>query len=219
MTALVIVAAGSGQRLGAGIPKALVSVAGDSLLGHCLRTAAAVTRLSQTVVVAPADRATDVRTSIAGRYPTVTVVPGAATRDASVRAGLATVADTRVLIHDAARPFAPAEVFDRVLDALEQGAEAVVPALAVSDTIKQVHAGFVTKTLVREELMAVQTPQGFLVEELLQAHAARSGDVTDDAMLLEQAGVPVQVVAGSHHGFKITTGFDLRLAEAMHGRP
>lgn len=208
MIGLILVAAGSGQRLGAQVPKALVPVAGDTLIGHCLRTAAQIPELTQIVVVAPPG---------VGSLPGVTVVAGGATRDASVRAGLAALAPEigAVLIHDAARPFAPAAVYERVIAALQAGAAAVVPALPVADTIKRVAAGVVVESLDRSELVAVQTPQGFAVPQLRAAHEAQTAAVTDDAMLMEQAGVPVHVVEGSDHAFKITTPFDLAVARAM----
>jgi 2-C-methyl-D-erythritol 4-phosphate cytidylyltransferase len=213
---LVLVAAGSGRRLGAQVPKALVEVAGDTLIGHCLRAVSEVGEISDRVVVAPApDVATvaaDVGTRLGAR-----VVAGGTTRDASVRAGLAALdpAVTHVLIHDAARPFTPTQVYRRVLAELAAGAVAVVPALPVTDTVKRVRDGVVVKTLDRDELVGVQTPQGFRLAELRAAHARQRGEVTDDAMLMEQAGIAVRVVTGSDHAFKITTPFDLAVARAM----
>lgn len=215
MTGLVLVAAGSGQRLAAGIPKALVEVGGQTLIGHCLTTAGQVDRIEDIVVVVPPAEVPWLTAEVAGRG--ATVVAGGDTRDASVRAGLAALpAHTRfVLVHDAARPFVPAEVFDRVLDALSAGAEAVVPAVPVADTIKRVEEGVVRETLPRGQLVAVQTPQGFRFSTLLGAHGAGSDDVTDDAARVEQAGVTVHVVMGSSHSFKITTQFDLLVARAL----
>lgn len=216
MNGLVLVAGGSGHRLGAGVPKALVEVAADNLIGHCLRRIEQVHGLHHTVVVAPAEQVAAVTESVSSRFE-VTVVAGGPTRDVSVRAGLAALppATRNVLIHDAARPFTPPEVFEAVLAALVAGAQAVIPALPVVDTIKLVRAGVVQRTVPRDDLVAVQTPQGFHVAALLAAHAAQTADVTDDAMLMEQAGVAVQVVRGSELAFKITTPFDLRVAQAM----
>ncbi len=213
MTALILVAAGSGTRLAAGVPKALVEVGGRSLVEHCLDTADTVARITETVVVVPAAEVAAVAAGLAGR--SVEVVAGGATRDESVRAGLAVVGDEdHVLIHDAARPFVPAEVFERVIDALA-GSEAVVPAVPVADTIKRVRDGVVVETPPRDELVAVQTPQGFRVATLRAAQAADDPHVTDDAMRVERSGIPVRVVDGSLHGFKITTPFDLAVAVAM----
>jgi 2-C-methyl-D-erythritol 4-phosphate cytidylyltransferase len=213
VTALIIVAAGSGSRLAAGVPKALVQVGGRSLLQHCLDTAATVARITETVVVVPADQLAEVAASLDAR--SVGVVAGGATRDESVRAGLARVADSeQVLVHDAARPFVPAEVFERVIDALLDAA-AVIPAVPVVDTIKRVQDGVVVDTPRRDELVAVQTPQGFRAATLRAAHMAEDPDVTDDATRVERTGIPVRVVAGSVRGFKITTPVDLAVATAM----
>ncbi len=212
MTALILVAAGSGSRLAAGVPKALVEVGWRSLLQHCLDTAGAVGRIRQIVVVVPDAQVQQVSAGLAGQP--VEVVAGGATRDASVRAGLTQVVDDEVLVHDAARPFVPAEVYERVIDALAQG-QAVIPAIAVADTIKRVRDGVVVETPPREHLVAVQTPQGFRTSTLRAAHRSGDADVTDDAMRLERAGIEVRVVDGDARGFKITTPFDLAVATAM----
>ncbi len=162
------------------------------------------------------------------------VVEGGADRSASVRAALAVMGDavTTVLIHDAARPLAPAGVFDRVTAALRDGAKAVIPALAVVDTIKTVipaelpatGAGVekVSGTPARHQLRAVQTPQGFDLAILRRAHEyaltldeVTAAAITDDAMLVEAIGEDVYVVQGSTHSLKITSPTDLLLAEAM----
>lgn len=213
MTAMILVAAGSGSRLAAGVPKALVEVGGRTLLQHCLDTAGCVERITQIVVVVPAGQLDDVRVALAGQA--VDVVAGGATRDDSVRAGLARVTGAaQILVHDAARPFVPVEVFDRVIDALADS-EAVIPAVPVVDTIKRVRDGVVIDTPARDELVAVQTPQGFRAATLRAAHDGHDPQVTDDAMRVERAGISVRVVAGSSRGFKITTPFDLAVAGAM----
>lgn len=210
MTALVLVAAGSGQRLGEPLPKALVQVAGHTMVGHCLRTAEQVADITEIVVVGPADHMAELATGA------VTAVPGGSTRDESVRAGLAALSGEHehVLVHDAARPFAPAVVYERVLQALASGARAVVPALPVVDTIKRVARVVVSESLDRTELVAVQTPQGFAREVLLAAHDSGDAEVTDDAMRVEALGETVVVVAGAPESFKITTAFDLAVAQA-----
>lgn len=212
MTGLVLVAAGSGQRLAAGVPKALVEVAGQTLIGHCLATVRELPAISAVVVVVPADQVE----AVAATVPDAVVVAGGASRDASVRNGLAALGSCdHVLIHDAARPFTPVDVFARVIDRLRAGAVAVIPGLPVVDTIKRVRDGRVLATVDRADLVSVQTPQGFRVSDLVAAHAARTGEVTDDAMLMEQAGHPVDVVEGATDAFKITTQFDLAMARAM----
>lgn len=211
VVALILVAAGSGQRLGAAVPKALVEVAGDTLIGHCLAVARAVPAITEIVVVAPAAQAEDIRAQLSD----VRVVAGGATRDASVRSGLQAVSDADlVLIHDAARPFTPHSVFQRVIDALRDSV-AVIPAVPVIDTIKQVEDHRVVRTVDRSDLVAVQTPQGFRLAELRAAHDRQSGPVTDDATLMEDLGFDVTVVEGSHEAFKITTAFDLAVARAL----
>ena len=211
MTGLILVAAGSGTRLAAGVPKALVEVSGRSLLQHCLDTVGGVARIREIVVVVPASEVAAVRASLSDA--SVVVVAGGATRDESVRAGLTQLVDADdVLVHDAARPFVPADVFNRVLDALVD-AQAVIPAIPVVDTIKRVRDGVVVDTPARDELVAV--PQGFRTGILRAAHANEDPDITDDAMRVERAGIPVRVVAGSQRGFKITTPFDLAVAATM----
>jgi 2-C-methyl-D-erythritol 4-phosphate cytidylyltransferase len=166
--------------------------------------------------------------------PEVSAVEGGSTRAESVRAALYALrpGTAQVLVHDAARPFTPPEVFLRVADALRQGATAVIPAVPVVDTIKSVAltsgdaahmAGeVVTGTPAREVLRAVQTPQGFDLATLLRAHvttdgwpAERAAAITDDAMLVESLGVPVYVVRGDPRSLKITTPLDLHIAEAL----
>ena len=210
---MILVAAGSGSRLAAGVPKALVEVGGRSLLQHCLDTASTVERITQIVVVVPAAHLREVSAALAGQA--VDVAAGGDTRDDSVRAGLALITGAeQILVHEAARPFVPAEVFERVIDALTDS-EAVIPAVPVVDTIKRVRDGVVIDTPVRDELVAVQTPQGFRAATLRAAHDGHDPQVTDDAMRVERAGIAVRVVAGSPQGFKITTPFDLAVAGAM----
>lgn len=167
-----------------------------------------------------------------------TAVDGGAERSASVTAALEVIADgvTNIMIHDAARPLTPSGVFSRVAAALRDGATAVIPALAVTDTIKTVvpaslpatGAGLekVIDTPARHQLRAVQTPQGFRLDTLRRAHeylltldAAAATSITDDAMLVEALGEVVFVVQGSTHSLKITTPMDLMVAEAMLAGP
>ncbi|MEV4902953.1 IspD/TarI family cytidylyltransferase [Citricoccus sp. NPDC055426] len=266
-TTVLIVAAGSGSRLKAGVPKALAPLAdGRTLLEHCLESVAAaqaagVLELNAVAVVLPADpeaaAALEQVCRAAGDRAgfTVRCVPGGAERADSVRAGLAAVraladaepaagADTdaepgaepgaddpdtphAVLVHDAARPFVPVAVFQAVATALGKGAAAVVPAVPVVDTIKTVTGAapgpeWVSGTLDRAGLRAVQTPQGFDLTALEAAHRRAGSEVpagaaalTDDAMAMEAAGHPVELVPGDPLGFKITTRLDLMLANAL----
>ncbi len=145
-------------------------------------------------------------------------VAGGESRPDSVAAGLAELPDgcELVLVHDAARPLVDAALVDRVLQALAGGAEAVVPALDIVDTVKRVDGdGAVVETLVRAELRAVQTPQGFRRELLERAYAGDRADATDCASLAERAGARVLVVEGDPRNLKVTTTDDLRRAEAL----
>jgi 2-C-methyl-D-erythritol 4-phosphate cytidylyltransferase len=217
--AAILVAAGDGRRLGSAVPKAFCEVRGRTLLEHALGPFVAHAAVRDVVVVAPAgllERCVELTGT------GLTVVAGGATRQASVRAGLAALAPDvdAVLVHDVARPFVPVDVLDRVLAALAGGAVAVIPARPVTDTIKRVDADHVVaETLDRSTLRAVQTPQGFDRAVLVAAHdAAPSGDVTDDAGLVEARGGTVVVVDGADEAFKITRPWDLVLAEAVTAR-
>lgn len=224
--AVVLVAAGAGQRLGRGIPKARVLCAGRTLLEHSLEGILASGVAASVVVVLPPDDA--VLSAVVERLGArgaaegirTSCVVGGATRTASVQAGLAALPEstTVVLVHDAARALTPADVFLRVADAVVAGADAVVPVLPVVDTVKIVTGSVVTATPDRATLRAVQTPQGFLLAGLRAAHLsdhAASGAVTDDAMLMEAQGAPVHVVPGDALAFKVTTPLDLVVAEAV----
>jgi 2-C-methyl-D-erythritol 4-phosphate cytidylyltransferase len=143
-------------------------------------------------------------------------VEGGATRSESVRRGIAAVPDdaTIILVHDAARPFAGAEIFRRVIGAVVDGADAAVPGIPVTDTIKQVNeSDVVVSTPRRETLRAVQTPQAFRASALRRAHAS-GAEGTDDAMLVEHMGLEVRVVDGDHVNRKITGTDDLEWAQA-----
>ncbi len=214
IVAAVLVAGGSGSRLGADVPKAFVSVGGRTLLEHAC-AALAGPRIRDIVVVAPAGW-----TERAAALCSATVVTGGPTRQDSVSAGLATLADDveYVLVHDVARPFVPASVVDRVLAALADGADAAIPGCAVTDTIKRVAADGSVTTVDRSELVAVQTPQAFRRDVLVAAHAAAATVATDDAGLVEASGGRVVIVEGAREGFKITDAWDLAVAESVVAR-
>jgi len=214
---VVITAAGSGERLGAGIPKAFVELAGRAMLEWAVEGVFATDVVDRVVVAVPDDRVDDAQTLLGGR---VDVVAGGSERPQTVLnalAALAAVDPEYVLIHDAARPLTPPTAIQRVIDALRAGSRAVIPVLPVSDTIKAVDAnGVVLGTPERSGLRAVQTPQGFETGLLRRAYERASDlEVTDDASLLERMGVPVQTVAGDPLAFKITTPLDLQLARAV----
>ncbi|CPU48962.1 Putative 2-C-methyl-D-erythritol 4-phosphate cytidylyltransferase [Mycobacteroides abscessus] len=146
-----------------------------------------------------------------------TVVQGGAERTDSVRAGLAAVdAADWILVHDAARPLTPPDMIARIVAELRTGRGAVIPAVAVADTIKSIDVhGDVIDTPDRAGLRAVQTPQGFAADVLRRAYAAAGDIATDDAALVEQIGERVHVVEGDRLAFKITTTLDMTLAEAI----
>ncbi len=214
----LLLAAGSGERMGGGPPKAFVEVGGRPLLRRAWEAAAGCRRVGSLVVAVPAgleDRARQVLPL----DPPVTVVAGGPSRHASVRAALEAVPREAwaVVCHDAARPFAPAGLFDAVLDALGE-AEGAVPVLSVPDTVKRVRGGWVEATLPREDLGLAQTPQAFRAEALREAHrrAAEAGlEFTDDAACLEWAGFRVRALPGDPANFKVTTPADLARAEAL----
>ena len=213
--AAVLVAAGAGQRLGADVPKAFIEVGGRPLLVHAAQRFTKHQDVRDLVLVVPADRIDEA----ARLVPDAIVVAGGATRQESVAAGLAALADDidTVLVHDVARPFVPPAVITRVLDAVRGGAVAVVPVVAVTDTIRrQDQSGALVETLDRAELVGMQTPQGFSRALLDKAHVhADNLHATDDAALAECVGAEVVAVAGADESFKITTALDLALAEAF----
>ena len=218
----LVPAGGRGDRLGAGVPKALVHVRGEALLVHAVRGLLDAECVHRVIVAAPAsDVDTAVRVLAKAGLDAV-VVPGGPNRTDSVGLALRAAGDPAiVLVHDAARAFAPVQVIRAVVRAVAAGAPAVVPVLPVADTIKRVDAaGVVLDTLERSALRVVQTPQGFAAEVLCRAYdtiANRPADgvATDDAGLVERIGVPVSTVPGHPNAMKITTRFDLAVAEAM----
>ncbi|MFE0101811.1 2-C-methyl-D-erythritol 4-phosphate cytidylyltransferase [Streptomyces sp. NPDC059009] len=229
-TAVVIPAAGRGVRLGPGAPKALRALNGTPMLIHAVRAMAASRSVSLVVVVAPPDGAAEVKTLLADHaLPERTdflVVPGGESRQDSVKLGLdALPAGVEVvLVHDAARPLVPVDTVDAVIEAVRDGAPAVVPALPLADTVKEVEPGApgepepVLATPDRARLRAVQTPQGFDRDTLVRAHETVTENVTDDASMVEQLGLQVVVVPGHEEAFKVTRPLDLVLAEAVLAR-
>jgi 2-C-methyl-D-erythritol 4-phosphate cytidylyltransferase len=219
--AAIVPAAGRGERLGPGAPKALRLLGGVPLLVHAVRALALARLVDVVVVAAPAGDEAEVR-GILDAYEApadVRVTTGGATRQESVRRALESLEPEVdvVLVHDAARPLAPSQLVDDVVSAVAQGAEAVVPALPVADTIKRVEGGRVVETLRRDGLYAVQTPQGFTRALLTRAHDAAVIDGfagTDDASLVERLGNAVVVVPGHPEAAKVTHPADLAAAES-----
>jgi 2-C-methyl-D-erythritol 4-phosphate cytidylyltransferase len=201
----VVVAAGSGRRFGGA--KQFEDLAGVRVIDRSVAVARAV--CDGVVVVLPAASLGAPEADVAGADR---VVPGGSTRAESVRAGLSAVpaAAEVVLVHDAARPLATVELFERVIAAVRAGAEAVVPAVEVTDTIRDVDGG----VLDRDRLRAVQTPQGFRAATLRDAHATEA-DATDDAGLMELIGRSIVLVEGERTNLKLTGPEDRVVAEAL----
>lgn len=222
----VVPAAGSGERLAAGIPKAFCLVDGRTLLQRAVAGLLDPGVVDHVVVAVPADRIGEASQVLGGYVGTgqATVVAGGPDRTESVNLALAALPSLSaalpqfVLVHDAARALTPPALITRVVEALRAGHDAVVPALRLHDTIKAVDAnGVVLGTPERAGLRAVQTPQGFATDLLLRAYRAGAGrpGFTDDASLVENVGGRVQVVDGDPLAFKITTQLDLLLAETV----
>lgn len=214
-TVAIVSAAGSGERLGAGIPKSYVELAGRTMLERAVDGLLSSGVITRVVVAAPPDLVADTAALLGGRAH---VVAGGPERPDTVRLALEHIGEPEfVVVHDAARPLTPVEQIRRVVAALQEGVRAVVPVLPVVDTIKAVDAnGVVLGTPERSGLRAVQTPQGFSTELLRRAYQrGGSAMVTDDASLVENLGTPVHTVAGDPLAFKITTPLDLRLARAV----
>ncbi len=216
----IVVAGGEGSRLGADRPKAFVRLGGRPLLAYSIDLLEDHPAVDRFVLVVPAEweePATLLADQLAaGKI--VAAVPGGATRALSVKAGLDEVADDAdtIVVHDAARPFASAELLDRLLAGLADH-DGAVPGVPVTDTVKRVRDGRVVETPARAELRSVQTPQAFRAEALRRAFAAPEEewrDATDCASLVEAAGLAVAAVAGEPGNVKITTAADLAQAEA-----
>lgn len=219
--AVLVPAAGLGTRLGPGGPKALRELGGASLLVHSVRRISQAASVGCVVVAAPIGGAAEVRASLRAEVPDgveLYVVEGGQSRQGSVAAALAAVpADYPIiLVHDAARAFAPSDLVERVAAAVRAGHDAVIPVIPVIDTIKQVDdSGHVAATPARATLRAVQTPQGFRRDVLVAAHRAATDSLTDDAGLAELLGIRVFCVPGDEAALKITRPADLATAELL----
>jgi 2-C-methyl-D-erythritol 4-phosphate cytidylyltransferase len=217
MAVALIVAAGSGERLQAGMPKALVELHGKSLLSWSVEALAATASVRQIVVALP--EGVDAPAGTVG-------VRGGVVRSESVREALRAAGaggeDEIVLVHDAARPLLTPALAEAVIAAVrERGVDAAVAAAAVTDTVKQAQDGLVLQTLPRSELWAVQTPQAFrraALESVLAESAEVLAQATDDASLIERAGGSVAIVPSSPENLKVTTPLDLELAAALLAR-
>jgi 2-C-methyl-D-erythritol 4-phosphate cytidylyltransferase len=226
--AVLVAAAGMGVRLGPGGPKALRVLGGASLLAHAVRRLGGAPSVGCVVVAAPVGHLDEASATLAAELPPGIesyAVAGGEHRQHSVAAALAIVptAYPIILVHDAARAFAPPSLVERVAAAVREGHDAVIPVLPVVDTIKRVdETGHVVDTVDRSVLRAVQTPQGFRHDVLTAAHrwasapeGAASASATDDAGLVERAGVKVFCVPGDDRALKITRPADLALVDIL----
>ncbi|MCI0634375.1 MAG: 2-C-methyl-D-erythritol 4-phosphate cytidylyltransferase [Actinobacteria bacterium] len=216
----IVLAAGRGERLDPSLPKALVQVGGRTIVARGVGVASGCRGIDGVVVVAPAGFE-DAVAELVRPFGVSDVVTGGATRQASVRAALDAVpAGIRAIVcHDAARPFATAELFERAMAALD-GWNGVVPTLPVVDTLKRLAGERIEGTEPRGAFALAQTPQVFEADALRAAHEAalRDGvEATDDAALLERAGYRIRAIDGERLNLKITTWDDVRLAEAIGG--
>ncbi len=217
----IIVAAGSGVRLGENEPKAFVKIGGRTMLSYSIRVVASIGAIVELVIAVPDgfEGAARAEVSAAGLRIPVKITPGGAERQDSVRIalGLTSSESELVIVHDAARPIATAKMFEACLDAAARAGGAIA-AIPVADTLKRVVDAAIAATVVRSGLWQAQTPQAFRREVLAAAHRRAVSEhiiATDDADLVERSGARVEVVEGSTANIKITTPSDLALVEAI----
>ena len=213
--AAIIAAAGSGERFGATLPKALITLGNRTLIEHAVAALAPIA--TEIVICAPAGYENQIKELVGSD---ITVVVGGTTRSDSVRAGIAALSGNHkfVLVHDAARALASTQLAEDVLAALNKGEVAVIPGLELIDTVKSVDAsGHVTSTPDRTTMQRVQTPQGFDLDILKKAHAS-GADATDDGALVESIGHKVLIIKGEERALKITTPTDLATALSILGK-
>jgi 2-C-methyl-D-erythritol 4-phosphate cytidylyltransferase len=214
----VLVAAGTGERLGMDRPKAFAALAGRPLLAESLDRLDRCPWVDAIVVAAPSgwEEPAILLSEELATGKVVSCVTGGATRAESVRNAIANVPEEAlvVLVHDAARPLVSDEIVERVLGPLSEGYDGVVPALPVPDTLKRVAGGRVEETVAREDLVGAQTPQAFLAPVLRRAFEGDLSGATDCASLVERSGGSVAVVEGDPRLLKVTTG-ELALVEAL----
>jgi 2-C-methyl-D-erythritol 4-phosphate cytidylyltransferase len=218
----VVLAAGAGRRVGAQEPKAFLTIGGRPILAVAAGAASASPAVGSLIVTAPPGWEERAQACVEGSGKPARVITGGVSRQASVRAALdaAPAGTTVVAVHDAARPFAPPDLFTAVIDAVDDETCGVVPVVPVTDTVKQVADGRIVGTLDRERLGLAQTPQAFDLAALRAAHdrvAATGAALTDDSSALEFDGLAVLAVAGDPMNVKITTLLDLARADARMG--
>ena len=217
----LIIAGGKGARLGGDVPKQYRKLGGQELWLYSTLSLAGYAGCLGGVVICPAGKESHHRTALdAHGFEAWQVVAGGSERQDSVKHGLEALqslaSGKAVLIHDGARPYVSRDVVARLLDAYQSGQKAVIPALAPSDSLKQVADARVETTLPRDNIMRVQTPQCFGFDTIYALHQRFAGkNLPDDSALVEQAGAQVFVVAGDVRGFKITDAMDWLMAEQI----
>jgi 2-C-methyl-D-erythritol 4-phosphate cytidylyltransferase len=221
---VIIVAAGNGTRLGLNVPKAFVPLGGQPLLYYSMRSVGALEIIDEVVVTVPLGTESRARAEVerAGMQIPVKLVAGGAERQESVAIalGLTSAEGEVVVVHDAARPFAPPALFAACIEAAGR-ADGAIAAIAVADTLKRTEGRTITSTIAREGLWRAQTPQAFRRPILVEAHARAVRErwaATDDAELVERCGGRVEVVEHAAINLKITTPADLETAEALVAR-
>jgi 2-C-methyl-D-erythritol 4-phosphate cytidylyltransferase len=219
----LLVAAGSGARLGIDRPKAFAQLAGRPLLAESLDRLDRCPAVDAIVVAAPAgwEEPAILLSEELAATKVVACVTGGETRAESVRAALEEVLDNAlvVLVHDAARPLVDDAVVERVLEPLGRGFDGAVPALPLEDTVKRVSGDILIETVDRDDLVRAQTPQAFLAPTLRRAFGGDLSGATDCASLVERAGGRVAVVEGDPRLVKVTTAADLALVERLLATP
>jgi 2-C-methyl-D-erythritol 4-phosphate cytidylyltransferase/2-C-methyl-D-erythritol 2,4-cyclodiphosphate synthase len=216
--AVVLLAAGKGERLGAKAPKAFVELAGKSLLEHSVFRALATENLKQLIIAVPESHLTqtlEFEKQLSSQGVDIRVVVGGATRQQSVSECLAVLAGgvDIVLVHDSARSLASTELFNRVAQAVFENQIGVIPALHVADTIKRYKGDVIQETIERSDLVRAQTPQGFPASVLVAAHVGATQEFTDDAALIQSIGGTVMMIEGEEQAMKITTAEDFERAQ------
>lgn len=218
--AVVLLAAGKGERLGAKAPKAFVELEGKSLLEHSVFRALAMENLKQLIIAVPEthlEQTLEFEKQLSSQGVDIRVVVGGATRQQSVSESLAALSggiDT-VLVHDSARSLASTDLFNRVAAAVDENQIGVIPTLQVADTIKRYKGDVIQETIERSNLVLAQTPQGFPASVLVSAHVAATEQFTDDAALVQSFGGTVMMIPGEEQAMKITTAKDFERAQSQ----
>jgi 2-C-methyl-D-erythritol 4-phosphate cytidylyltransferase/2-C-methyl-D-erythritol 2,4-cyclodiphosphate synthase len=216
--AVVLLAAGKGERLGAKAPKAFVELAGKSLLEHSVFRALATENLKQLIIAVPEshlEQTPEFEKQLSNQGVDIRVVVGGATRQQSVSESLAVLAGgiDIVLVHDSARSLASTDLFNRVAESVFENQIGVIPALHVADTIKRYKGDVIQETIERSDLVRAQTPQGFPASVLVAAHVGATEEFTDDAALIQSIGGTVMMIPGEEQAMKITTAEDFERAQ------